>query len=90
MQELYTPKFTVFFFSFSPQYVSGTNGKYIIQSAILGIAFMVMTFIVFVIYGLLAGIAREWFSRSEKRMSVLQKIFGFTFIGFAVRLEVEQ
>lgn len=51
---------------------------------------MVMTFAVFLVYGLLAGTTREWLTKSEKRMSVIQKIFGITFIGFAVKLAFEK
>lgn len=69
-----------------PQYVRGTEGQFVIPSAVLGIAFMIMTFVVFAIYGLLAGTARGWLSGSEKRISVLQKIFGTVFIGFALKL----
>ena len=83
------PKLTLFFFSFLPQYVRGTEGAFVIQSVVLGIAFMIMTFVVFAIYGLLAGTARGWISGSEKRISVLQRIFGTVFIGFALKLALE-
>ena len=43
----------------------------------------------YTIYGLLAGTARSWLSKSEKRISVLQKIFGTVFIGFALKLALE-
>ena len=86
---LLNPKLTLFFFSFLPQYVRGTEGQFVIQSTVLGIAFMIMTFVVFAIYGLLAGTARGWLSGSEKRISVLQKIFGTVFIGFALKLALE-
>ena len=86
---LLNPKLTLFFFSFLPQYVRGTEGQFVIQSAVLGIAFMIMTFVVFAIYGLLAGAARGWFMKSEKGISVLQKIFGTVFIGFALKLALE-
>ena len=86
---LLNPKLTLFFFSFLPQYVRGTEGQFVIQSAVLGVAFMMMTFIVFAIYGLLAGTARSWLSKSEKRIAILQKIFGTVFIGFALKLALE-
>lgn len=86
---LLNPKLTLFFFSFLPQYVRGTEGAFVIQSVVLGIAFMIMTFVVFAIYGLLSGTARGWISGSEKRISVLQRIFGTVFIGFALRLALE-
>lgn len=86
---LLNPKLTLFFFSFLPQYVRGTEGQFVIQSAVLGIAFMIMTFVVFAIYGLLAGTARGWLSKSEKRISALQRLFGTVFVGFALKLALE-
>lgn len=86
---LLNPKLTLFFFSFLPQYVRGTEGRFVIQSAVLGIAFMIMTFVVFAIYGLLAGTARGWLSKSEKGISALQKLFGTVFVGFALKLALE-
>ncbi len=86
---LLNPKLTLFFFSFLPQYVRGTEGQFVIQSAVLGVAFMIMTFVVFAVYGLLAGAARGWFMKSEKGILILQKIFGTVFIGFALKLALE-
>lgn len=86
---LLNPKLTLFFFSFLPQYVRGTEGRFVIQSAVLGIAFMILTFVVFAIYGLLAGTARGWLTKSEKRISALQKLFGTVFVGFALKLALE-
>ena len=86
---LLNPKLTLFFFSFLPQYVRETDGQFVIQSAVLGVAFMIMTFVVFALYGLLAGMAGSWLVKSQKRVSVLQKIFGTVFIGFALKLALE-
>ena len=34
----------------------------------------------------LAGTAKEWLCRSPRRMSLLQKCFGITFLAFAIQL----
>ena len=82
---LLNPKLTLFFFSFLPQYVTDSS-NYMIKSSLLGLLFMVLTFIVFIGYGFLAGTAKEWLCQSPKRMSFLQKYFGITFIAFAIKL----
>lgn len=83
---LLNPKLTLFFFSFLPQYVSSGSANYVIKSSLLGVLFMALTFIAFVGYGFLAGIAKEWLCQSPKRMSFLQKCFGITFIAFAIKM----
>lgn len=86
---LLNPKLTLFFFSFLPQYVSSGSDNYLVHSFLLGIAFMLLTFIVFVGYGILAGTTKTWICSSPRRMSVLQKCFGITFIGFAAKMALE-
>lgn len=87
---LLNPKLTLFFFSFLPQYVSSDSTNYMAKSALLGILFMALTFIVFVGYGILAGTAKTWICRSPKQMSFIQKCFGVTFIVFAAKLALEK
>lgn len=86
---LLNPKLTLFFFSFLPQYISSDSSHYMTKSALLGILFMALTFIVFVGYGFLAGTAKKWLCQSPKQMSFLQKCFGCIFIIFAIKLAVE-
>ena len=86
---LLNPKLTLFFFSFLPQYVSSGSEHYMLNSFLLGLVFMLLTFLVFVVYGFLAGTAKEWLCSSPKRMSALQKCFGITFIGFAAKMALE-
>jgi threonine/homoserine/homoserine lactone efflux protein len=83
---LLNPKLTLFFFSFLPQYLNSDNGSYVLQSLLLGLAFMVLTLLVFIGYGVLAGTAKALFIGSPKRISILQKCFGAVFVGFAVKL----
>lgn len=55
---LLNPKLTLFFFAFLPQFV--TDGAHAVdQMALLGLIFIVMTFVVFLLYGLFAAALRD-------------------------------
>ena len=83
---LFNPKLTLFFFSFLPQYINSNSQSYIKESIILGIAFMMLTFLVFVIYGILASSMKELITKSPKRLQRIQQLFGTIFIVFAIDL----
>ena len=83
---LLNPKLTLFFFSFLPQYAKSTTSNYMTECLLYGFAFMILTLLVFVGYGLLAGITNKFFINSPKRISLLQKTFGIIFIVFAIQL----
>ena len=83
---LLNPKLTLFFFAYLPQYINSNGGRYIIESIILGIALMILTFIVFVIYGVMAGLMKAMFIKSPKGLKYVQSLFGIIFIAFAANL----
>jgi threonine/homoserine/homoserine lactone efflux protein len=83
---LLNPKLTVFFFSFLPQYISANYKNYFLQSFMLGLAFMLLTLIVFIGYGILASNAKRFIEKSTHTSSILQKCFGLIFVIFAVQL----
>lgn len=83
---LLNPKLTLFFFSFLPQYVSSNSQNYVIECLLYGFAFMLLTFVVFVGYGMLAGIAKKSIINSPKWINLIQKLFGIIFIAFAIEL----
>lgn len=78
------PMLTFFFLSFLPQYATGKY--YITECLLYGLTFMLLTLLVFIGYGLLAGITNQFFINSPKRISVIQKLFAIVFILFAIRL----
>lgn len=85
---LLNPKLTIFFFSFMPQYISTNDRGYLTQSLMLGLSFMLLTLIVFIGYGLLAGSTQKLIKKSPRAMNILQKCFGLIFVVFAIQLGV--
>jgi len=83
---LLNPKLTLFFFSFLPQYISSNSQSYIKESFLIGTAFMMLTFLVFVLYGMLAGSMKRAITKSPKRLQRIQQLFGIIFITFAINL----
>ncbi|MDD3413870.1 MAG: LysE family translocator [Lachnospiraceae bacterium] len=83
---LLNPKLTLFFFSFLPQYVSSYSQNYTMECLLYGFAFMLLTFAVFIGYGILAGATKKFMINSPKSINLIQKIFGIIFIIFAVQL----
>lgn len=83
---LLNPKLTIFFFSFLPQYISASNKNYFLQYLMLGLTFMLMSLIVFIGYGTLAGSTKKLLEKSTRTTSILQKCFGLIFVIFAIQL----
>lgn len=83
---LLNPKLTIFFFFFLPQYISTNNKNYFVQSLMLSFIFMLLTLIVFIGYGTLAGSTKKFIEKSPRAINMLQKCFGLIFIIFAIQL----
>ena len=83
---LLNPKLTLFFFLFLPQYVSTESQNYTVEALKYGFAFMFLTLIVFIGYGVLAGLVSTLMKNHPKRLLRIQQLFGLTFIAFAAHL----
>lgn len=84
------PKLSLFFLALLPPFLSGNPATVTQEMLLLGGLFMVMTFAVFVLYGLFAARARDWLLRSERAMRWLNRSFAAVFALLAGRLALER
>jgi threonine/homoserine/homoserine lactone efflux protein len=80
------PKLTIFFLAFLPQFVQAGTTTPLFQLLRLSAVFMVMTFVVFVAYGLLAHAFRKAVIESSQVQNWLRRGFAATFVGLGVNL----
>ena len=84
------PKLTIFFLAFLPQFVTPGCAAPLRQLLLLSSVFMAMTFVVFVIYGLLAHAFRTTVIESEPVQIWLRRSFAAAFAGLGVHLAVAE
>ena len=84
------PKLSIFFLALLPPFLSGNPATATLEMAALGGIFMLMTFGVFVLYGVFAAAARTWLLGSERVMRWLNRSFAGLFAALAGRLALER
>ncbi len=87
---LLNPKLTIFFFAFLPQFVDpASDSTTLRQMLLLSGVFMLMTFAVFVMYGVFAASVRDRVVSSKRVMTWLRRSFaaGFALLGAKLALE---
>lgn len=84
------PKLSIFFLALLPPFLSGNPGTATLEMSALGLIFMLMTFAVFLIYGLFAAKARDMLLGSDRAMRWLNRSFAAVFAALAGRLALER
>lgn len=84
------PKLSVFFLALLPPFLSGIPESATAEMTLLGAVFMVLTFVVFVLYGVFAAKARDFVLGSERVLTWLNRGFAAIFAALAVRLAAER
>jgi threonine/homoserine/homoserine lactone efflux protein len=80
------PKLTIFFFAFLPQFV-GVNEPHALPRMLeMSAAFMLLTFVVFVGYGMFAAAVRNRVVSSPAVMTRMRRVFAGSFVVLAGRL----
>ncbi|GHB25809.1 lysine transporter LysE [Pseudovibrio japonicus] len=80
------PKLSLFFLAFLPQFVSLDSGNATSALLLHAFIFMVLTFIVFVGYGAMASLARDYVINRPNVMAWLKRGFAATFGALGVKL----
>jgi threonine/homoserine/homoserine lactone efflux protein len=87
---LLNPKLSIFFFAFLPQFVSVEEARVLPLMLELSLVFMVLTFAVFVVYGVFAASVRNHVLSRPGIMKWLRRTFAATFVGLGVKLAVSE
>ena len=83
---LFNPKLSVFFLAFLPLFVSLESNFPVFQFIFLSIIFMLMTLIVFIIYGLFAHNVSKYFRKSGVLYIWTQRAFAVIFVILGAKL----
>ena len=84
------PKLSIFFLALLPPFLSGDPANATLEMCFLGFVFMVLTFVIFMIYGLFADKARDWLLGSTMVMRWLNRSISAIFVALAIRLAWER
>lgn len=84
------PKLSIFFFAFLPQFIAAGEPHPLTRLLELSAAFMVMTFVVFAIYGLFAAAVRDRVISRPKVLAWLRRSFAAGFAVLGARLALSE
>jgi threonine/homoserine/homoserine lactone efflux protein len=82
------PKLSIFFLAFLPQFVHADEPHALSQMLLLSGVFMLMTFVVFVGYGLFAASIRDHVISRPRILTWMRRTFAGTFVLLGAKLAV--
>ena len=80
------PKLSIFFFAFLPQFVSTTDPNALPQMLGLSAVFMLVTFVIFAIYGVFAAAVRQHIVSRPRVLTWMRRAFAGAFVALGVKL----
>ena len=83
------PKLSIFFLAFLPQFISSDDTNSLPLMLELSAVFMLMTFVVFVGYGLCAAAVRQHIIMRPRVLTWMRRIFAATFVALGAKLATD-
>jgi threonine/homoserine/homoserine lactone efflux protein len=83
---LLNPKLTIFFLAFLPQFVGTGEAGSLMRMVQLSAVFMLLTFVVFAVYGVVAAALRAQVVSRPRVMKWMSRIFAGSFVALGARL----
>ncbi|MEJ7628523.1 MAG: LysE family translocator [Nocardioidaceae bacterium] len=80
------PKLSIFFFAFLPQFVSSGEPRYLVTMVELSLVFMLLTFVVFVGYGVFAASIRTHVISRPGVLAWMRRTFAGAFVALGAKL----
>ncbi|TBN13373.1 LysE family translocator [Agrobacterium cavarae] len=87
---LLNPKLSIFFFAFLPQFVAADSSSSTREMTALGLVFMAMTFVIFVVYGCFAASVRRQIVSRPSVLVWLRRSFAAAFVALGLKLAFVQ
>jgi threonine/homoserine/homoserine lactone efflux protein len=84
------PKLSIFFFAFLPQFVAVDEPHPLSRMLALSAVFMVLTFVVFVGYGLFAASIRSHVISRPRVLAWMRRTFAVAFVALGIKLAVAE
>ena len=84
------PKLSIFFLAFLPQFIPSTAHSVLTSMLVLGGVFMLMTFAVFLVYGVLSGSFSHFITHSKRATVIMQRMFASSFAALGLKLALTE